>query len=649
MQETQHFAWLSTPAAFNPGIHNVFDEAWRTLTIEGAEGQTAVARVEIVNPGQGLLAPGRNRYAHISLTRDATTHHLFSGRVIGAPDGMSGDFITLTLDARFGDMAAAIEAAVAPLRVSPGWDVLFVDPARRDLAMEVLDGYHAHLHIDPRTQAVRVSDALVGSAISITAVTPGLGEKTISVPPGLAFAHGVRVRVWYRKDFTEHFSGAITAYSGTSMTVDADEFSGSTTRDDWIVSLDILEEDILSDSEAMTVVHQPYAAVRTYLEAQWVQTSAGEFDVTDKIKEVSGRPTIRTLNLPEDFAATWPQAGDRVNGQSGYTVKSASLSRQNSLGSVTVLGPGLATFFVLDIFTYRPELTLAYDLQQKRVESATFTLEGNAQALFGDATQVEPLEFRLQDVGPYLPTPAHGSFFQTPRGQQALAHGLHRTKVAIAESQRCVEIGASSVGWPLWALYLTCDHTACIHSPKFPGGVAIGKVSQYAKTMGQDGRSCDFTLKCSVGKGYTPTAEATDNDYVDEDYVDEGYIGESEGVWQTGGSDPLSVESYSDQQPADALVDIATWTSNAFVVSLTIGPQYEAQHEYLAAHQFFGPQAYQDNTSPYRPDETLVNNVRTALVLELADLSSEDELRHDIAVTPVGAYGLIATIDMEAA
>src|SRR4051812_24453854 len=111
MIETQHFAWLSAPATFDPVTHAVFDEPWRTLTIEGVEGQSAVANVEVKNPQTGLLAPGRDLYAHVSLTRDGTVHHVFSGRTVGAPNGLSGDFMTLSLDARFGAIDDAIEAA----------------------------------------------------------------------------------------------------------------------------------------------------------------------------------------------------------------------------------------------------------------------------------------------------------------------------------------------------------------------------------------------------------------------------------------------------------------------------------------------------------------------------------------------------------
>lgn len=649
MLETQHFAWTATPEPFDPVGHAVFEEQWRSLKIEGAEGQSAVANVEVQNPQSGLLAPGRNRYAQISLTREGTVHHLFSGRVVGAPSGLSGDFMTLSLDARFGDIDGAIAAAVAPYKVTPGFDPLFVDPARIDEPMEVLEGYHAHLFVDHRNQAIRVSDALLGSAVSESAVTPGLGDISIEIPEGLGFAHGVRVRVWYREDFTEHFTGPVNTYVDGVLTVTADDFAGDTERSDWVVSLDVVADDIEGDSLDVSVEHKPYTAVRTVIEAQWTQAASGDVSLTQAIKAASGRPTIRTLSNPEDFAENWPSPGDSVNGNSGYTVKTSSLVRQGSIESTGGILVNWNTFQFFGIKTYTPELTLTYELQQKRVERATFSLFGNAQDVIADLSQVQIEEFNLQDVGPELPAPSHGSFFLTDRGRAALNHGMQRTRVALAESQRCVTVGFTTVGWPLEVLYLSCDHSVCVHSPKLPGGLAIGKVAQYSKEMDESGRSCAVSLKCSAGKGYVLPAAENDNDYVDEDYIESGYFTEGGASVNTGGPTPIAYETFGDQAPVDSLVDIVNWTQNDFVQDLTIGPQVEDQLDYLIAHSLFGPQSGADNTRPFTPADTLRANIPTALVMTLASLASEDELAHDFDVTMVGAYGLPKTIDLEAA
>jgi hypothetical protein len=600
VDDVQHFATMAAPAAFDPVTHARLDLAWRSLVIQGSEGQSTVVQAEIENPQQGLLAAGRDLYAQLSLTRAGTVHQYFSGRFVAVPNGFAGDFLTATLDCRFGDLATSIEAAVSPLRVTPGWDALFVDPNRLTDPMEVLEGYHAHLFIDPRSQAIRVSDALFGSAVSTTSLTPANAARTLTVPAGLAFAVGVRVRVWYRKDFTQYFAGPITAYSGTSMTVTADEHAGSTARADWVISLDVRAQDLDVDSVQVSADHKPFTALTTVIEAQWTQTKQGDVDLTDAIKAAAGSPNIRTLSIEEDFAQAWPAVGDSINGNSGYTVKTSALDKQPGSEFSTGVRTNTLSFANFPIYTYKPALEVSYDLQQKRVETATFTLAGNAQAVLADTSQADILEFHLQDVGPELPTPAHATFFNTDRGREALDHGIQRTRVQMAESQRCVQLVGTIPGMTLEALYMTTDHTVCMHSPKLPGGLAIGKVSDFTKTFGEDARSCAFTLKASIGKGYTLPATSSDDDYVDDGYWADDYIGDGGGVVNTGGPNPVGYETYGDQGPVDGLKDFVHWAPADFITTLTIGPQVEDQLAYLNAHAFAAAGAWSGRHQPAR-------------------------------------------------
>lgn len=649
MNETQHFAWLPGFAPFDPGAHARFDLPWRSLTIEGAEGKSATATVEMVNPGSGLLGPGQDRFAHIALTRDGVVHHLFSGRLLGAPNGIAGDFVQAALDCRFGDLDAAIRTAVEPTKTPPAWDELFVDPNRVDEPMEALEALHAHMFVDPRTQDIRISDALLGSARSSTPATPALGEIEIEVPAGLSFVPGLRVRVWYRQNFREHFTGLIVAYDDTTLTIDADTFEGAAERDDWVVSLDIREQDVDGDSINVAITHKPYSAVKCIIEAQWTQSANDSIDLTAKIKEAAGAPNIRTLSFPDDFAETWPRPGEAVGGPSGYTVKTASLEQQlagESSGAVIV---ALNSWAIFAVNTYKPQLEVTYVVDQKRVETATFILAGHAQELLGDLTHVELLELKLQDVGPALPSRLSPTFFLTDRGKQAVAHGIHVAKTAMAESQRCVEVSAAVKGWPVEALYLNCDQSVCLHSPKLPGGFVIGKVAAFALRMDEAGREASFTLKCSVGLGYVPAETESDNDYVDDEYVDDGYVNGTAGIVSTGGGEPLTYAAFDDQQPTDALAGLPGWSANDFVVNLDLGPLADEQLAYLQAHQLFGPEMWRHGTSPLSPERTLKEKVPTKMVLQLRSLASQDELRHSIAVSLTGAWGLPPTIDLAAA
>jgi hypothetical protein len=66
-------------------------------------------------------------------------------------------------------------------------------------------------------------------------VTLATGEQTFTVPAGLAYVVGSRVRVVNNEDITQWVEGQVTAYSSTSMTIDADLVHG-VTGDPWTPS-----------------------------------------------------------------------------------------------------------------------------------------------------------------------------------------------------------------------------------------------------------------------------------------------------------------------------------------------------------------------------------------------------------------------------
>ena len=75
---------------------------------------------------------------------------------------------------------------------------------------------------------------------STSTITPGLGTKTfVTNQPStsVAFTVGTVVRIAYQSDPTEFVQGVITSFSGTSMNVLVDAFSGSSPRSAWDISV----------------------------------------------------------------------------------------------------------------------------------------------------------------------------------------------------------------------------------------------------------------------------------------------------------------------------------------------------------------------------------------------------------------------------
>jgi hypothetical protein len=75
------------------------------------------------------------------------------------------------------------------------------------------------------------------SGTSATSFTPSVGSKVFATQAGMALTVGQYVRIASAAVPTDYMSGAITAYSGTSLTVNVDAFSGITARTDWNISI----------------------------------------------------------------------------------------------------------------------------------------------------------------------------------------------------------------------------------------------------------------------------------------------------------------------------------------------------------------------------------------------------------------------------
>lgn len=75
------------------------------------------------------------------------------------------------------------------------------------------------------------------TATSATATVIGTGSKTFATQAGLAYTIGARARAASRSIPGNFMEGLVTAYSGTSLTINADLSNGSGTLSDWDINL----------------------------------------------------------------------------------------------------------------------------------------------------------------------------------------------------------------------------------------------------------------------------------------------------------------------------------------------------------------------------------------------------------------------------
>src|SRR5690349_12095555 len=113
------FAWADESEAFDPDIHARFDDDIFEFSLEHNEGDFATLNLLVKNPRVGLLAPGRKRWAWFSYYTGTEIKPLFFGRLVGLPDQLQDEIISLNFIARPTDLAEQKAAVAAGLKVRP--------------------------------------------------------------------------------------------------------------------------------------------------------------------------------------------------------------------------------------------------------------------------------------------------------------------------------------------------------------------------------------------------------------------------------------------------------------------------------------------------------------------------------------------------
>lgn len=132
--------------------------------ISQTEGNSATLTIQIENPNQGLLAPGRKFWAWLSWINPETNEGepIFFGRVIALPTNILARVVTVILVGQPIDYLDRQQIVAEGLKQRPFYDPILLDPARRDDPNAILEGYSVLWHVDRITHEVTVSDILVG-------------------------------------------------------------------------------------------------------------------------------------------------------------------------------------------------------------------------------------------------------------------------------------------------------------------------------------------------------------------------------------------------------------------------------------------------------------------------------------------------------
>jgi hypothetical protein len=490
-----YFAWVDpTETAFGIAHHRE-DEKVVEMHVEHAEGDFAVMTVVIKNPRIGLLAPARKTWAWLA----QGTTPLFFGRLVGIPDSIDKEGVTLQFIARPAAYAALKEALAATMRTLPRFDPVFLTPEAQLDPDSVLEARPQQWHIDRVTHAVTASHILNGE--------DGLEEFFEDEVP----YDSVQIGINSVPARTLLVSGDVSWKQAGTGSIDIgtyhfDTYSGKSLIENW-------------------------PAPGTSLGGGWLSGAASVATDNYQIEETEPKSFTINWNNP----AQKHSDGDTLSQSLSSTVaplRGPSISITLTSGGSSDEGGAStsSTTLRVPLWSVDAKLAVDYEASRERKESVQFTLSANFQALvtLPGEEEVTALHVGGGDVGvPLLDASVpigdvrNRSYFSTDRGLLSLEYLIHRGRSQLMANARAVQVSFDCSF--ARAVALSCRKNALLHDHRLPGGMAQGKIIKYSFGSVGGKQSGTLTIACSIGYGGTVASVLGTPTYVADGYVDDPY------------------------------------------------------------------------------------------------------------------------------
>ncbi|TGQ95424.1 hypothetical protein EN851_07860 [Mesorhizobium sp. M8A.F.Ca.ET.208.01.1.1] len=532
------FAWVDETETTFGLEHQVEDEEIVSISLTHKEGAFASLDITVKNPRTGLLAPGRKQWAWLSWQDEnnptAGVVPLLFGRLVGVPQAVQGNAVTLNLLARPSDYDALKRALAETMKVAPNWDPMFFNADSRDDPDTVLEGYTKAWHIGRADLGVTASDILDGED-GLIEFGDAFIRESLSIDPGEPPLTSIKVSAeinWAQAatgtvDFTRQLVTAFTtAGSGNGYAIQSLTGDGLMQdfpqRDDRLGGGWTFGDCTITRTDGFVVPQDYHQIVMT--------NGTGQFPVW----------TMKPVFVVD------------------YDV---SRKRQETVS-----------------------FTLVADCQAiltdpEGQEVTEVKVSGDADEPVDEATTDFP------DGAPPIVDVRKRAYLTTERGRRSIDFLVCLGRRKILERSRAVQISFSAPLTADLAETLSCRCNAHIVDPRIPGGAATGKIVGYAITASNGSPIASVTIGCTVGKGNTFTTVPGDPAYVEEGYVEDGYqayLGRT--VMPVAGEITLS-EDYLLIPPNDDGVDFLAMEPATLVEQITIINPLPTQAAVLGAFQ----------------------------------------------------------------
>lgn len=475
-----YFSWIADgDVAFDPNVHNTFDEDILTAEVQHDEGAAAILTITLKNPGVGALTIGRWAWFSFDDGGSAGIQPVFKGRLIGSPADFALETISLQLRAIPADYVEQKTAVATALRELPYWDPVWFADKIDDLDT-VLEPRCAVWHVDRTTLEVSASSLIDGE------------DGTIDITDQL-------------------YESVKTSFGATPL------------RRIVVSGLVTWKQEGEGDVDLTTPVWERFGTTGSPF--NWPQV--GSF-TSDGLASDWPKPLA-------NLGGGWSVSANAVLDTAGFSQfwvyqKSYSALQESKEAEQQANGWSPSSFSspTEDVYkTYVVAFTVAPILQnfvvhwkasRDRSEKFTFTLEADIQpiAIDLDADDEETLDLTSDNIaeeidldgGMPIEDLRHNNYFPRPRGSQSLQCAMLLAAAKMNARARSVLVDFTLAGWPAAALSLSCRKSVLLHDRRLPGAQALGKVISYRLTMAPGRLTTSVKMACTVGYGVTlPAAD----------------------------------------------------------------------------------------------------------------------------------------------
>jgi hypothetical protein len=491
------------------------------------EGQFANLELSIKNPRAPLL--GGLIWLWFSYSIDAAPAvPLFFGRLVGIPQSIFEERVTLEFIARPRDFGSQKEAVADALRVLPQYDAVFVDEQRREDMDVVLEGYPYAWHIDRVSLEVSTSDVLIAEDGSINIgetdlLYRGFAINFNQVPLTSLDMEGVfnwdQIGSGEGIDITSHIIGNWPNEAGyaaigniTSFTLQEADWPspGSSLGNGWVVH-DTATCKAVYDLQVKT------RATNFTLEIDWGRWA--DIGGNTGSTRTTFTESIQYLDVVPPGSIRLPAIATAFTSEAKYSSPDPELGIGSRLQSYNISSG--STSSVIPLHHLRPTLIVDFDANRPRAETIRFRMVADIQPILtlpGDDeveivklnsvrlnNPLDPPEETDGDLLPPMRDPRRRSYVVTERGRQSVEYLLAVARAKLLKRSRSVQITHILTTDAALALIpdLTLRKNVAITDSRLPDGEALGKLVSYRFAL--DGTTgtleCAITIGCAPGRG----------------------------------------------------------------------------------------------------------------------------------------------------